>query len=207
MAERGYILFRPRRAQRPYTFLYPADWELREIAKDGFTEIFIAGPLSQAGTYTVSFSVRASSEPTGTPEGAAVDFLARYRSAYRFKEVRRTSTRVAGSLAIEVEIAYSMLLPLNSVEAKQTLIRERRIFLKQGGQLYELLYAAPEEDYETWLGAFHTLVQSFAFPEEPADRVFYRPVETAVPQYVREESPGYEAEGSQSDGKPEHDQG
>lgn len=90
-----------------------------------------------------------------------------------------------------------MLLPLNSLNAKQTPIRERRIFLEESNQLYQLDYTAPEEDYETWLGAFHTLVESFAFPEKPTDMLSYRPVAAAVPQPVREESPEYEAERDQ----------
>lgn len=79
-------------------------------------------------------------------------------------------------------------------ECKQTPIRERRIFLEESNQLYQLDYTAPEEDYETWLEAFHTLVESFAFPEKPTDMVSYLPVVTAAPQPLREESPEYEAE-------------
>ena len=41
-----------------------------------------------------------------------------------------------------------------------------RIFFKRGDQLYELRYAAPEEDYEGWPGVFRALVRSFAFLEE-----------------------------------------
>ena len=206
MAERNYILFRSVRSQRPCTFLYPADWEPREIVQDGFIEVFIAGPLSQDGTYTVSFSVRASTAPAETTEGAATDYLSRYRSASSFREIGQKHIRVARNPAVEVRIAYTMPLPLYSVKAKQTTIREDRVFVKQGDQLYELIYAAPAEDYETWLEAFHTLVESFTFPEEPADRVSYRPVATAVPQPVREESPGYEAKENQSDEQSEHHQ-
>lgn len=99
-----------------------------------------------------------------------------------------------------------MPLPLYSVKAKQTAIREDRVFVKQGDQLYEFIYAAPVEDYEAWLGAFQTLVESFAFSKKPTDMPSYRPVATAVPQPVREESPGYETEEDQSEGEPEHRQ-
>jgi hypothetical protein len=105
---------------------------------------------------------------------------------------------------VEVEIAYSMLLPLNSLNAKQTPIRERRIFLEESNQLYQLDYTAPEEDYETWLGAFHTLVESFAFSEEPVVMAPYRSMERVAPPPVREESPEYKARESQSDEEYEH---
>lgn len=92
-----------------------------------------------------------------------------------------------------------MSLPLYSVKAKQTTIHENRVFVKEGDQLYELIYAAPAEDYETWLEAFRTLVESFTFLDKPADRVSCRRVTTVVPKPVREDSPEYEAESGQSD--------
>jgi hypothetical protein len=178
-------------------FLYPASWEPREIVQDSFTEVFIAGPLGRDGTYTVSFSVRVSTAPAETTEGAVTDYLSRYRSASSFWEIGQNHIRVARNPAIEVRIAYTMSLPLYSVKAKQTTIREDRVFVKQGDQLCELIYAAPAEDYETWLGAFHTLVDSFAFSEEPVAMAPYRSMERVAPQPVREESPEYEAERDQ----------
>jgi hypothetical protein len=175
--------------------------------QDGFTEVFIAGPLSRDGAYTVSFSVRVSTAPAETPEEAMTDYLSRYRSASRFREIGQNRIRVARSPAIEVRIAYTMLLPLYSVKAKQTTIREDRVFVKQGDQLYELIYAAPEEDYETWLGAFRALVESFAFLEEPVSRVSYHPVITAVPQYVGEDAMEYKVGKEEDDGESEHPPG
>jgi len=139
-----------------------------------------------------------------TPLEAAHTLISKYRAAFKAQELGPFSVIVAGRPAVEVEIVYSMLLPLNSLNAKNTPIRERRIFFEESNQLYELDYTAPEEDYETWLEAFRTLVDSFAFVEEPADRVSYRPVAAAVPQPVREESPGYEAETSQGNNYLEH---
>jgi hypothetical protein len=71
-------------------------------------------------------------------------------------------------------------------------VRERSIFLQQGDHLYELNYAAPEEEYATWLEAFQTLVDSLAFSGEPAEVGAYQPVEATVVQPVREVSSGYE---------------
>jgi hypothetical protein len=161
--------------------------------EDSSTEIFIAGPRSQAGTYTISLTVKASTMPEQSPERAAAALLSRYRSISSFKELGRASGMVAGCPAVEVEFAYSMPLPLNSMNPQWTMIRQRRIFLKRGDRLFELRYAAPEEDYETWLGAFRTLVQTFVFPEESIKRVSYRPIITAVPQYVREDTMEYGA--------------
>ena len=44
-----------------------------------------------------------------------------------------------------------MFLPLNGLDAVATHFRGRYIFPKQADQLYELLYAAPDEDYSAWL--------------------------------------------------------
>ena len=204
MIERGYAVFQSSKSQFPYTFLYPAGWKTREIIEKGYAEVFIAGPRNQAGTFSVSFTVGLMFGIVQTAKEAATAFVSSHRLAFDCQELEHVSTTVAGRPAVAAEIAYSMPLPLNSVKPQDTLIRERRVFFKRNSHLYELDYAATEEDYETWLGTFRTLVESFAFPEKPTDTAFYRPVVTAVPQHAREESPGYEAEESQSNGKPEH---
>lgn len=206
MLQKGYAPFQSGQPHLPCAFLYPAGWDVREIVEDGYVEIFILGPVSRAGTYSTSLSVGMTRAAGQTPLEAANVLVSKYRVAFKAQERGPFSVTVAGRPAVEVEIAYSMLLPLNSLNAKQTPIRERRIFFEENNQLYELDYTAPEEDYETWLGAFRILVESFAFAEKPTDTVPYRPVAMAVPQHAREESPGYEAEGSQSDGESEHHQ-
>lgn len=206
MIERGYVVFQSGKSAFPYTFLYPAGWKTREIVEKGYAEVFIAGPRNQTGTFSVSFTVGVMFGRVQTAKEAATAFVSNHRLAFDCQELELVSTTVAGRPAVVAEIAYSMPLPLNSVKPQDTLIRERRVFFKRNSHLYELDYAATEEDYETWLGAFRTLVESFAFPEKPSDMLSYRPVATAVPQPVREESPGYEAKESQNEGEPEHHQ-
>jgi hypothetical protein len=205
MTKGGYALYQSGKPYE-YTFLYPADWRARESVEEGYVDTHIAGPRNQARTYSASFAVGVNRVADRTPTEAATELLAKFRSAFSIQELGPFSTIVAGVPAVEVEIAYWMPLPLNSIHPQRTVIRERNIFFQRRGHLYELRYAATEEDYETWLGDFHTLVESFAFAEKPTDVPSYRPVTSAVPQPVREESPGYEAEESQSDGKSEHHQ-
>ena len=207
MAEQEYASLKTGQPGASYLFRYPADWKVQESVEDGSTEIFIAGPRSQAGTYTISLTVKASSMPEQSPEGAAAALLSRYRTISGFRELGRASGMLAGCSAVEVEFVYSMPLPLNSMHPQWTVIRQRRVFLKRGGQLYELRYAAPEEDYETWLGAFRTLVQTFVFPEEPVSRVSYRPIITAAPQYVREDGMEYGADRGESGEESEYHEG
>jgi hypothetical protein len=205
MAKRSYARYQSVKPYE-YTFLYPADWKARENVEEGYVDTHIAGPRNRAGTYSTSFAVGVTRAAARTPVEAAVELLTKYRSAFSIQEQGPFSTIVAGGPAVEVEIAYWMPLPLNALHPQRTVIRERSIFFRRGNQLYELNYAAPEEDYETWLGAFHALVESFAFSEKPMDTLSSRPVATAVPQPVREKSPGYETEGDQSEGEPEHRQ-
>jgi len=150
----------------PCSFLRPADWKAREIGNDDYKAIFIEGPRNQAGTYTVSLVVAAllTSEPT--LEKAASSLIARYRSAFDCTVLAQTDGIVARRTAVELEISFSMLLPPNEVNPQQTAIRERHIFLLQGGQIFEFTYSAPDEDYATWLEAFHILVQTFSFTED-----------------------------------------
>ncbi len=198
MTKRSYVRYQSGKPYE-YTFLYPADWKAREIIEEDYMDTYIAGPRNRAGTYSTSFALRVTRATDRTPAEAATELLAKYRSAFSCQELGPFSTIVAGVPAVEVEIAYWMPLPLNSIHPQRTVIRERNIFFQRGDQLYELRYAASEEDYETWLGAFHTLVESFTFLEEPAYRISYRPVATAVPQHAREESPGYETKEGQGD--------
>ena len=206
MIERSYTRYQSGEPHRQYTFLYPAGWKVREITEDGYVGTYIAGPRNRAGTYSVSFAVGVTRAAGQTLSETVTELLAKYRSSFSCEEVGPFSTTVADVPAVEVEVAYWMPLPLNSIQPHRTVIRERNIFFRRGDQLYELRYAAPEEDYKNWLEAFHTLVESFAFPAEPAGAASYPSVETTVPQHVREEPPGYQAEEGQSDGKPEHDQ-
>jgi len=205
MTRRSYARYQSGKPYE-YTFLYPADWRAQESVEEGYVDTHIAGPRNQARTYSASFAVGVTRAADRTPTEAAIVFLSKFRSAFSIQELGPFSTTVAGAPAVEVEIAYWMPLPLNSIHPQRTVIRERNIFFQRGDQLYELRYAASEEDYETWLGAFRILVESFAFPEKPTDMLSYHPVATAVPQPVREESPGYEAEENQSDGESEHRQ-
>ncbi|MFQ5856281.1 MAG: hypothetical protein ACE5LU_11620 [Anaerolineae bacterium] len=201
-----YVRYQSSQPQIPCTFLYPADWKVREIVEDGYVEIFIAGPRNKAGTYSISFSVGVTRPADQTPTEAATSLLAKFRSPYSSEELGPISTTVAGRSATAMEVVYSMPLPLNSIQPEWTSIREHRIFFQRGDQLYELDYSAPEEDYKNWLEAFHTLVESFAFPEKPADAAPYPSVETTAPQHVREEPAEYEAKESQGDGESEHHQ-
>lgn len=207
MLQKGYVPFQSSQSRTTCTFLYPADWDVREIVENGYVEIFILGPISRAGTYSTSLSVGVTRTAGQTPLEAANVLVSKYRAAFKAQEWGPFPVTVAGRPAVEVEIAYSMLLPLNSLNAKQTPVRERRIFFEEDNQLYELDYTAPEEDYETWLGAFRALVESFAFLEEPVSRVSYRPAITAAPQYVGEDAMEYEVEREEGEGESEHQRG
>jgi len=172
MHQRSYLVFQSESQQVPFTFLYPAGWQAREIVDEDGIEVFIAGPRNQENTYTVSFIVRLYSA-SETPEAAMATFLERYRQAPDFCEIGRASGMVASHPAIEVEIAYTMPLPLQSLNPLLKVIRERRIFFRGDNSLTELIYAAPDEVYDTWLPDFLILIQTFMFPVKHADAAFY----------------------------------
>ena len=146
-------------------------WEVRENIKDNFVEVFIAGPRNRADTFTTSIAVWGRAERDQTPEMLSKDYINRHRPLPGFQTLAQARGTLAGSEAVEVEITYKMPLPLNNVNAQMSPIRERRIFLKRDEKIYELVYAATEEDYESWLPAFQTLVRTFTFREEPAKQV------------------------------------
>lgn len=203
MAEKCYVTYRLEESDGSYVFLYPADWKARAVAKNGRREVFITGPRNRASTYSTSLAVAATRSAAASPAEAAAELLARYQAAFNSQGTGPSATTVAGLPAVEVEVVYAMPVPLNSIRPQWTEIRQRTVFFKRGGQLYELHYAAPAEDYPTWLPAFRALVQSFAFEIETVRPALRRPI--AVPAFpqVREDAAEYRADGSSSDEQPE----
>jgi hypothetical protein len=163
----------------PFAFLHPEDWSIREIINENSIEIFIAGPRNRANTFTTSMTVRGHVGRGQTLEKLTAEHINRYRPLAGFKVIAQTRGVLDGDVAVEVEIAYVMPLPLNNVNAQMTPIRERRIFLKQEERIYELIYAATEEDYQTYLPSFKALVHTF----EPAAEIqaeTFQPLLTSV---------------------------
>jgi hypothetical protein len=203
MTEKSYVTYRLEGADGSSSFLYPADWKTRALAENGRREVFITGPRNRAAAYATSLVVAVTRSTASSPTEAAAELLARYRAAFDSQGAGPFATTVAGLPAVEVEVVYAMPLPLNSVHPHATAIRQRSIFFKQGNQLYELGYATSEADYQTWLPAFRTLAQSFAFESETARPGLRRPVAVPAFQHVREDAPEYEVDGSRADEQPE----
>ena len=180
MAAKAFISFQPTRFRKSCNFLYPANWEAKEILEGGYEKIFIAGPCNQAGTFNTSLMVRVSPATDQMPEEAARLFVSKYQSAFNCQVDGMAFGMLGKRAATEVEIAYSMALPLNSVNPQLTKIRERHIFLKHDEQLFELLYAASEEDYAIWLEAFRIMVQTLLFAEETQTATFRPFVANAI---------------------------
>jgi len=169
----------------PLAFLYPEAWNIREIINEDSIEIFIAGPRNRADTFTTSMTVRGQVGQGQTLEELSAEYIDRYRPLAGFKVVAQTKGALDGNEAVEVEIVYTMPLPLNNVNARMTPIRERRIFLKREERVYELIYAATEEDYEAWLPTFQILARTFTFKERVGGE--FHSLVTAFPaQAVRE---------------------
>jgi hypothetical protein len=96
--------------------------------------------------------------------------------------------------ATEVETSYVIPLPINTVNPKDTLIVERRLFLKKDNCFYEVVFRAVEEDYYRYLEAFQNAIRTFEFRHDAVQAV-YRPLVAPVPAYaVREPSVEYQAD-------------
>ena len=108
-----------------FSFLYPAGWKVREIEEKDYSEVFIAGPRNEADTFTVSLIVsiipaRGRGGESGTLDEAMAAYLARYQPSADFREISRAWGTLVGTDAVEIEISYTMSLPLNNVDAKDT---------------------------------------------------------------------------------------
>ena len=168
-----YLSYQAPKAAGAFTLLRPSDWELREIpAEERSWELALLGPIGRAGTYSVGMNVHVWSAGSLSAQGAAEEVLARYRTGLESRVLGRAEGLLAGVPAVEAELAFAMHLPLDSLDPQLTTIRQRHVFLRRGDRLYELTYAAAEEDFSTWFGAFATLVRTFSFPEKPATGAF-----------------------------------
>ena len=146
----------------PLAFLYPENWTVRELVERGSIEIFIAGPRDETGAAVASITVLGEKGKDKPLKQYVEDYINRFRSLNGFNLIARTEGSLNGYEAEEVEITYTMPLPLESINARPTPIRERRIFFKKGECLYELIYSAAEENYFTYLFAFQTLVRTLS---------------------------------------------
>jgi len=166
-----------------FEFLYPAAWQVREFDWEGHSEVFILGPRNRDDTFSLTITVHVFPAQEGKGKYATVaevveDYLRKNRHLLNFREISRVWGTLMGVEAIETEISYTIPLPINNVNAKETPIMERRIVFKKGSQFYELAYTAVTEDYYAYLESFEDAVRTFKFREERGEARVFRPLVT-----------------------------
>lgn len=126
-------------------FSTPAGWQIKETVEDDFKEIHIFDPAPRPGEFrrqmTVGYAITDE-----TINKAASKFISDYRSAYSCKVVSKESSSVAGKQAVEIEINYATLLSFEQVKSPEIAVRERHVFFRRGGLLFELAYSALEKN-------------------------------------------------------------
>jgi hypothetical protein len=183
-----------------FEFLYPAAWQVREFDRDGHSTIFILGPRNREDTFSLTITVHVfpSQEQKGkfaTVAEVVEAYLRKSCQLANFREVSRAWGTLVGVDAVEIEISYTMSLPLNNMDVKDTTIMERKIMFKKGSQFYELAYTAVAEDYYTYLESFKDAVRTFKFRREREEARVFQPLVTLTPRYaVREKSEEYKTE-------------
>lgn len=188
---KNYDKFTSTNPRFDFSFLYPSDWQVREVKGEDYDEVFILGPRNREDTYSLALIVRVTptrekgGQYTGLGELIA-DYLARSERSTKFQEISRAYGSLAGVKAMEIEIGYTIPLPINTLNPKDTPIVERRIFLQKGGYFYEAIYRAVEEDYFTYLEAFKNMMRTFEFRDDVTWRE-YRPLVIPVPAHATDE--------------------
>ncbi|MFQ5813566.1 MAG: hypothetical protein ACE5I2_10325 [Anaerolineae bacterium] len=183
-----------------FEFLYPETWQVREFDQEGHSGVFILGPRNRDDTHSLTITVHVfpAWERKGkfaTVAEVVEDYLRKSRQLASFREISRARGALVGVDAAEVEISYTIPLPINNVNAKETPIMERKIVFKKDSQFYELAYTAVAEDYYTYLESFRDAVSTFKFREEREEARVFQPLVTLTPTYaVREESKEYTTE-------------
>ena len=194
------IAFTSANPRLDFRFLYPAAWQVREFDQEGHSGVFILGPRNRDDTFSLTITVHVfpAWEQKGkfaTVAEVVEDYLRKSRQLANFREISRARGTLVGVDAVEIEISYTIPLPINNVNAKETPIMERKIMFKKGSQFYELAYTAVAEDYYTYLESFKDAVRTFKFREEREQAKVFQPLVTLTPTYaVREKSEEYKTE-------------
>lgn len=182
---REYAKFTSDNPRLDFTFLFPSAWQVREVTGRDYDEVFILGPVNREGTYSLALIVRRSPARAIAGRYASLrellaDYLAQTQRSANFREISQAQGTLAGVDAIEIEVGYSMPLPLNSLKPKETQILERRILLQRDGYSYEIVYRGADEDYYRYLDVFKNMVRTFELHDDTAPRL-YRPLVEPVP--------------------------
>ncbi len=183
-----------------FKFLYPGAWQVREFDQEGHSGVFILGPRNRDGTFSLTITVHVFSAWERKGKFATVaevveDYLRKSRQFANFREISRARGALVGVDAVEIEISYTLPLPINNVDAKDTPIMERKIVFKKGHQFYELAYTAVAEDYYAYLESFGDAVSTFKFRREREEVRVFQPLVTLTPTYaVREKPEEYKTE-------------
>jgi len=186
-----------------FSFLYPTDWQVKEIEERTYSEAFVRGPRNQADTFNTGITVTAMpTRETGgefaTVEEALADYMTRSQRLASWRELSRTSGLFLSSPAIEVTISYTLRLPLNSPVAQATSIVERKLIVKHGSHIYKITYRAVEEDYYVFLPVFRDLVRTFEFRDGRTEVQEFYPLITPLPAHaVHEQGAEYKAHESE----------
>lgn len=183
-----------------FKFLYPEAWQVREFDQEGHSGVFILGPRNRDDTFSLIMTVHVfpAWERKGkfaTVAEVVEDYLRKSRQLANFREISRARGALVGVDALEIEIGYSIPLPINNVDAKETPIMERKIVFKKGPQFYDLAYTAVAEDYYAYLESFRDAVSTFKFRREREEARVFQPLVTLTPTYaVREKPEQYKTE-------------
>lgn len=197
------IIFTGANPRLDFEFLYPAAWQVQEFDQEDHSEVVILGPRNHDDTYSLAITVHVfpAQEQKGkyaTVAEVIEDYLRKSRQQPNFHEISQVHGTLAGTKAAELAISYTMPLPPNSMDPKDTPIIERRIILKRKGQFYELIYRAVEEDYYAFLPAFKTVVHTFEFRDRRKETREFHPLVAQVPAYaLREQGAEYKAHESE----------
>ena len=183
-----------------FKFLYPGAWQVREFDQEGHSGVFILGPGNRDDTFSLTITVHVfpAWERKGkfaTVAEVVEDYLRKSRQLANFREISRARGALVGVDAVEIEISYTIPLPINNANAKETPIMERKIVFKKGPQFYELAYTTVTEDYYAYLESFRDAVSTFKFRREREEARVFQPLVTLTPTYaVREKPEEYKTE-------------
>lgn len=164
-----YRLYEGNRSGVAFKFEYPGNWRLEEEAMENRNGYWISflGPVNKAETRRAGLDMFITPSSENDERFATlekyVDYSIQQESIGETEVVFNKDTSFRGYEAKEIQISYTMLLPIMSENPQETLIHQRWIIINKDGLFFDLYYSAAEGDFEQYLEVYEHALETLEF--------------------------------------------
>jgi len=152
-----------------FVFEYPlTNWSLDDSQgrSEKYHAILLRGPINEEKRFRdlIELVVKPTKDAQSSQE-LQEDFLKRVSVWPKFKEVDKKVIRVGGVEARSLIFEFEERLPMESLQAIPTMLKEQTVFLIKGDKSYRLSLHALSDEWRTQGAVFEHLLKTFKFKD------------------------------------------